>query len=95
MDFTILLFHNCLILIALGTALWSYHRYSIIAYWVCRAACTLIGIFLLLNAATLLEHRSFLADFAVMAICWRYLGKMRTRVVPSKIKDDNILDADF
>jgi hypothetical protein len=95
MDYTILLFHNFLILIALGSALLSYHRYSILAYWVCRAACTFIGFYLLLNAIFLMEHRSIIADFLVVGICWRYLGKMKTRVVPSKLKDDNLLDADF
>jgi hypothetical protein len=95
MDYTILLFHNFLILIALGSALLSYHRGSIALYWVCRASCAVLGVFLLINAAILMEYRSIPADFLALAICWRYMSKMKTRVVPRKLKDDNLLDAEF
>jgi hypothetical protein len=30
-----------------------------------------------------------------LAISWRYMSKMKTRILPSKIKDDNLLDTEF
>jgi hypothetical protein len=95
MDYTILLIHNFLVLFTLGSALLSYHRGNIAYYWICRASCTLLGLFLFLNAAILMEYRSIPADFLALAISWRYMSKMKTRILPSKIKDDNLLDTEF